>query len=187
MQAMNVRGLLTSRRIVNMFGAIGYSVLVVTYVIVVVVMAIWLVRGGYSDSLDMTPAEGSLEVAPLESEAENTPILVSIFAYTVTTIMFLTVVFVTITLPYWLGKSSSFFIKRGLGLLNIPITSTSILLSKLVANGLVILPMLLIVAEDIAGIFTLLFVAGLTGVALMLFLIQHYLAKMTRLEAQDIW
>jgi hypothetical protein len=53
------------------------------------------------------------------------------------------------------------------------------------ASGVV--PMLVIVANSLKDIPALIVVSGLVFVALIMFLLQHYLAKMNNLEAKNIW
>ena len=67
------------------------------------------------------------------------------------------------------------------------LTPATLLLVKVIANGLIAVPILVIVAADIKNIPVLLFVSGLVLVALVMFLLQHYLAKMNNLETKDIW
>ena len=190
MQGMNVRSLLTSRRIVNMFGAIGYSVLIVAYAVVVGTILMWLVRSGYGEAVGVLPpatVDPSTNVATELPDPAGASLGVSIVGYAIAAIMLVTVVFVTITLPYWLGKSGSYLLKRAIRLFSISVTPMTLLLAKLLASGVVWLPVLLIAAEDIGNLLTLLFVAGLMALTVVLFLLQHYLARMTHLEAKNIW
>ena len=178
--------LLTSQRITNMFGAVGYSVLLVNYALVAASVLWWLIQSGHGDVLGIPPAQETPVIEELTDAGEPSLIL-SIFAYAVTIVMLLVVLFVTVTLPYWLGRSGSYMLKRLIRLFVEPLTPAALLLGKIIAKGIVAVPILLIVAEDISGIATLLFVTGLVLLTLVLFLLQHYLARMNGLEAKEIW
>lgn len=190
MQVMKARSLLSSQRITNMFGAVGYSLLIVNYAIVVGAVLLWVINSGYGDIIGVPPNDalspedtGAL-VEPGES---NTPLLFEIMAYVITMVMGMVVIFVTITLPYWLGRSGSMVLKRLIRIFYEPITPVVLLLAKVIANGIVAVPMLVIVANSLKDIPALIVVSGLVFVALIMFLLQHYLAKMNNLEAKNIW
>lgn len=184
---MNVRTLLTSRRITNMFGAIGYSVLIVSYAVVVGMVLVWLLGGGTGEAVGVVAAEDPVASLVEQTDPGRASIIMSMLAYIIMIIMLFTVLFVVITLPYWLGKSGSYILKRTIRLFGISVTPAALLLAKLIANGMVCVPVLLIAAEDIGNILTLIFVSGLMGLTMVLFLLQHYLARMNHLEAKDIW
>lgn len=182
-----MRSLLPSHRIVNMFGAIGYSLLIFTYAIVAGTILLWLIHSGNGEALGLIPETPDQPIDLGSGDPADANILISIFAYAVTIIMALVVVFITITLPYWLGRSGSYIVKRAIRLFKISVTPTSLLLAKVIANGISVVPILLLVAEDIGNILTLIIVSGLIVCTLVLFLLQHYLAKMNHLEAREIW
>ena len=186
---MKVRGILNSQRITNMFGAVGYSLLIINCAIVAGAILLWLINSGYGNAMGLQPevtvkAYGSVgDTAPSGSLS----VVLDIIAYTIAIVMGLAVIFVSITLPYWLGRGGSYCIKRIANLFIQVLTPATLLLVKVIANGLIAVPILVIVAADIKNIPVLLFVSGLVLVTLVMFLLQHYLAKMNNLEAKDIW
>ncbi len=180
--------MLPSRRIANMFGAIAYSVLLTSYAMVAGIVLIWLLNGGVISSTQVaqnsSPADDALIA---ESSGSIAAIIVEIFAYIITAFVALTVLFVAITLPYWLGKSGSYLLKRGIWLCQWSVTALTLLIGKIIAVGLAGVPLMLIVMQDISTITVLISVSIMLGASLVLFLLQHYLAKMTGLEAEEIW
>lgn len=189
MQAMKARNLLSSQRITNMFGAVGYSLLIINCAIVAGAILLWLINSDYGNAMGLQP---EVPVGVDEPVGDTTPsgalsVVVDIIAYTIAIVMGLAVMFVSITLPYWLGRVGSYCIKRIANLFIQVLTPAMLLLVKVIANGLIAVPILVIVAADIKNIPVLLFVSGLVLVALVMFLLQHYLAKMNNLETKDIW
>ena len=189
MQAMKARNLLSSQRITNMFGAVGYSLLIINCAIVAGAILLWLINSDYGNAMGLQP---EVPVGADEPVGDTTPsgalsVVVDIIAYTIAIVMGLAVIFVSITLPYWLGRVGSYCIKRIANLFIQVLTPAMLLLVKVIANGLIAVPILVIVATDIKNIPVLLFVSGLVLVALVMFLLQHYLAKMNNLETKEIW
>ena len=189
MQAMKARNLLSSQRIMNMFGAVGYSLLIINCAIVAGAVLLWLINSGYGSAIGLLPEAPAETYAPVGDTAPSgaLSVVLDIIAYTIAIVMGLAVIFVSITLPYWLGRVGSYCIKRIANLFIEVLTPATLLLVKVIANGLIAVPILVIVAADIKNIPVLLFVSGLVLVALVMFLLQHYLAKMNNLETKDIW
>lgn len=186
---MKVRGTLNSQRITNMFGAVGYSLLIINCAIVVGAILLWLINSDYGNAIGLQPEVTVKAYAPVGDTAPSgaLSVVLDIIAYTIAIVMGLAVIFVSITLPYWLGRVGSYCIKRIANLFIEVLTPAMLLLVKVIANGLIAVPILVIVATDIKNIPVLLFVSGLVLVALVMFLLQHYLAKMNNLETKDIW
>ena len=186
---MKVRGTLNSQRITNMFGAVGYSLLIINCAIVAGAVLLWLINSGYGSAMGLQPEVPAETYAPVGDTAPSgaLSVVLDIIAYTIAIVMGLAVIFVSITLPYWLGRVGSYCIKRIANLFIQVLTPAMLLLVKVIANGLIAVPILVIVAADIKNIPVLLFVSGLVLVALVMFLLQHYLAKMNNLETKDIW
>ena len=189
MQAMKARNLLSSRRITNMFGAVGYSLLIINCAIVAGAILLWLINSDYGNAMGLQPEVPAETYAPVGDTAPSgvLSVVLDIIAYTIAIVMGLAVIFVSITLPYWLGRVGSYCIKRIANLFIEVLTPAMLLLVKVIANGLIAVPILVIVAADIKNIPVLLFVSGLVLVALVMFLLQHYLAKMNNLETKEIW
>ena len=186
---MKVRGILNSQRITNMFGAVGYSLLIINCAIVAGAVLLWLINSGYGNAMGLQPEVSAETYAPVGDTAPSgaLSVVLDIIAYTIAIVMGLAVIFVSITLPYWLGRVGSYCIKRTANLFIEVLTPATLLLVKVIANGLIAVPILVIVAADIKNIPVLLFVSGLVLVALVMFLLQHYLAKMNNLETKEIW
>ena len=189
MQAMKARNLLSSQRIMNMFGAVGYSLLIINCAIVAGAVLLWLINSDYGNVMGLLPEAPAETYAPVGDTAPSgaLSVVLDIIAYTIAIVMGLAVIFVSITLPYWLGRVGSYCIKRIANLFIEVLTPAMLLLVKVIANGLIAVPILVIVAADIKNIPVLLFVSGLVLVTLVMFLLQHYLAKMNNLETKDIW
>ena len=190
MQAMKARNLLSSQRITNMFGAVGYSLLIINCAIVAGAVLLWLINSGYGNTtIGLQPEAPAETYAPVGDTAPSgvLSVVLDTIAYTIAIVMGLAVIFVSITLPYWLGRVGSYCIKRIANLFIEVLTPAMLLLVKVIANGLIAVPILVIVATDIKNIPVLLFVSGLVLVALVMFLLQHYLAKMNNLETKEIW
>ena len=189
MQAMKARNLLSSQRITNMFGAVGYSLLIINCAIVAGAILLWLINSDYGNAMGLQPEVPVETYAPVGDTAPSgaLSVVLDIIAYTIAIVMGLAVIFVSITLPYWLGRVGSYCIKRIANLFIQVLTPAMLLLVKVIANGLIAVPILVIVATDIKNIPVLLFVSGLVLVTLVMFLLQHYLAKMNNLETKDIW
>lgn len=183
---MKVRELLPARRIVNLFGAIAYSALLLVYTVVAAMTLQWLITDGH---LSVTTEETVVVQDETTEEQSRTTmgLIGEIFAYIVTSVMTLTVLFVAITLPYWLGRVGSYVMKRVIRWCKWPVTPLSLLCGKAIACAGIVAPLLLFIAQDIASLFSLLVIIVLAGLSFLLFLIQHYLAKMTSLPAAEIW
>ena len=189
---MNVRGKVPIRRIVNFFGAAGYSLLIVSYVLVVAVGLLWLGRAGMLTSLGVTP-EAPQRAMPIAeplvmSQGAAMPFVLQVIQLLFAAAVVVTVMFVSITLPYWLGRSGSFLLKRCIRLCHLPVTLPHLLIGKAIACGIGAVPVLL------AGIYAMLHwsmsmvILGSLFLALLIFLIQHYLAARSEVvEAKDVW
>ena len=52
---MNIRGRIPMRRVVNIFGAVGYTVLIFSYVVAICGVWVFLVKNGWLASVGMPP------------------------------------------------------------------------------------------------------------------------------------
>lgn len=183
-----MRAILPSRRIVNMFGAIGYSLLLASYAIVAGVVMLWLVNSGHLGAIEAPPESVMPPAAELPEAADSVgEIIFEIIAYVITAIIALTVLFVVVTLPYWLGKSGSYLLKRAIRLCQWPVTGLSLFIGKAIACGLVAVPIMMLIIQDAYAAVLLASVSILIGMSLVIFVVQHYLARATQLEAKEIW
>lgn len=173
-----------SRRIVNAIGAVGYSLLVSVYILMIGIGLIWLLNGGYLDELGIVAVEPSVEEASPKAAAGPISFMISIV---VTILISLMTIFVAATLPYWLGRIGSRVLKRSIRLCQWSVTPRSLLFGKIIACGLASVPVAILVIYNIDNIVILLVISIALGLAALIFLIQHYLAHSTGLEAKEIW
>ena len=68
--------LLTSQRITNMFGAVGYSVLLVNYALVAAIVLWWLIQSGHGDVLGIPPAQETPVVEELADGRRHVALVV---------------------------------------------------------------------------------------------------------------
>ncbi len=183
-----MRALLPSRRIVNMLGAIAYSLLILAYAVVAGITLMWLLNNGHL-SLTTAPLDPALpaEVVQEETGDSTVSVLLEVVAYAITGLMLLTVLFVLVSLPYWLGKSGSYLLKRAIRLCKWSVTPMSLFVAKIIACGVVMIPVSMFIMQDISNLFSLIAIIVIVGFALTVFMLQHYLAKMTNIEAKHIW
>lgn len=187
---MNRRIMGSSQWIVNLLGVIGYSLLVVSYVSLTVAGIAWLVGGDIS-LITSRPDTGVAQEQALgvpAPEADDTPSPMMIIA-TSATMVLTTVVsaFVLFALPYWLGKSGSFLVKRSIQLCQWPVTPVSLFIAKCIACAAITPPILVIGAYDTSSLFSFMPIIALAVTSLVAFILQHYFAKLARLEAKSIW
>lgn len=175
-----------SRRIVNVFGAIGYSVLITVYTVVVGVGLMWLIEGGHMSSLGINPPDANTSESVVESSQAPSGIMMMI-AYLITAFMALTVMFVMVTLPYWLGRSGSFLLKRAIRFCQWSVTPRTLLLGKMLACAVAASPVLIMIAQDINQIIVAFVILAAIAVSAVVFLLQHHLAKANNLQAKEIW
>lgn len=175
-----------SRRILNAIGALGYSLLIFTYVIVAGVVLLWAASEGHLAAISLS-TDPAIEPGEIVDKTSQTSLLMTVLTYIITAFIALTVVFVMITLPYWLGKSGAYMIRRALELLRINITPLTLFVAKFIACSLAAVPILVILASDINNIVIALAILTAIGISFVLFILQHYLAKVGGLKAEDIW
>lgn len=175
-----------SRRIVNLFGAFGYTLLIFSITVTVGVVMMWLIQGGHFQS-EPLPEEIVSDGAPVESDDQSGGVLLTILAYGITAFMFLAVIFILITLPYWLGKTGSYILRKVIRFFRWRVTWFSLLISKIIISFLAVVPMLTLTAGDTSLLSVLFFVSILSVLALASFLMQHHLARVNELSVEDIW
>ncbi len=184
---MDVRGRLPMRRIVNIFGAVGYTLLIFAYAITLGVIAMWLVQGGHMEFIGVTASEAqSVEV--VEQNIVEPALVWRLLTYMFTAVTTLAVLFVLVTLPYWLGRSGSKLMKRSIRYCQRSVTLASLLGAKALACG--VGAGIIVIGGVYMGITieVSLVLLGVVGLALLVFLIQHYLAKTSEVvEPKDVW
>ena len=92
---MRVSSNLSIRRIANLFGAIGYSLLVFAYVIVLTGTVLWLIQSGFLSVLGIhyQPPAQQLEATQAVSQPRQVPVLLQIISLSMTAVMALTIIF----------------------------------------------------------------------------------------------
>jgi len=188
MQDMGARDVLSTRRIVNSFGAIGYSLLIIVYAIMAGVSILWLIQGGHLAVVGVPPeATDSTITSTLDQGTESPSIIMVVLTYVLTAFMSITAVFVAVTLPYWLGKVGSFITRRAIGLFGWKVTLWSLLFAKLIAVGIAAVPVFALIIQDVQNAIVLLAVSITVVAATVAFLLQHYLAKFSSIDVEQVW
>ena len=92
---MKVRGILNSQRITNMFGAVGYSLLIINCAIVAGAVLLWLINSGYGNAIGLQPEAPAETYAPVGDTAPSgaLSVVLDIIAYTIAIVMGLAVIF----------------------------------------------------------------------------------------------
>lgn len=186
-----LRRLAPGKLIVNLFGAAGYSLLISVYAIIASVLLIWLVQGGMLSGIGiptdaMNPPQFEI-TNDADASSSTTSLVARIFANIIAAFMAVTVLFVTISLPYWLGKIGSRLLKRAIRFFQWPVTPMSLLVAKFISSGLATVPILVYGTQDIGNIMLMISLLIFVILAFGAFLLQHYFAKMSNLEAKEIW
>lgn len=187
---MKTRLNVPTRRIANLFGAVGYTLLSIVYVVVVGGVVMWLVQHDTLSFIGVHPVK-PIELVPTEviPEAPKTaPILVQLIQLFFASVLLIAVIFVVVSLPYWLGRSSSRLLKRMIRLLKYPVTLRSLLFAKLIACGLATIPALILVIYDMKQLPLVITELAVVTIAAIIFLVQHHLAENSEvMEAKDTW
>lgn len=186
MQGMRNRLAAHSQKVVNVFGAVGYTLLIFVITLSMISFFSWMLNLGYiaSDTSNANRPEPSNTDSTTGDQAT---LIALIFAYTIMILTGLVTVFVTVTLPYWLGKLGSRILKKIIRLCQIPVTPNSLLFAKILATGFAASPILLLIATDISSISLVFATAVIASITLVIFIVQHTIAKMSSFEAKDIW
>ena len=158
---MNVRGPLPIKRIINAFGAVGYTLLLFVYAIISLSAVVWLIRRGkfFGLSINLRTAEPLVQTAPTEPE----PLVAQLLSAALGIATALVLVITLTALTYWLGRGGSRMLKR----------SVPVLLAGILQMG---------------NLWVVIILLGFITVALIIFLLQHYLAHTSEVvQAKDVW
>lgn len=180
MQGMDgQRGRQLLRSIVNMFGAIGYTLLIAAYAIAAAVLLLWLIQGNHLAVLGVPPPVSTppeLLATAVAPEAAAPSWFGRLLLVLSAVLMMGAVVVVVVTLPYWLGLSGSSILKWLIRCCRWPVTVRSLLIAKVLACGTATVPSLLAWLYVIADPCVTLVQSSIVTTAMLLFLLQHYLA-----------
>ena len=186
MQGMDVRGFVSMRRIVNIFGAIGYSLLIFAYAVSIGVLIMWIIQGGHLEVIGVSQDTSSV-VQPDSQNSDNPSFIWQTLTYIFMICMFLVTLFILVTLPYWLGRGGSRVLKRIIRYCQYPVTLATLLTAKVLTSflGAALVVVCGLLRIDTIVILTLL---SITLLSLVIFLVQHYLAKTSEVvEPKDVW
>lgn len=176
---MDVRGRSAIRRVVNVFGAVGYSLLAALIMIVVARVLVQLVGAGTVPSAvhgDRTSSPVVTLPSPSLLELIGQSMMLGAAAGAL--------LFLMAALPYWLGRGMSRMMKCAVRWCGYTLTLRSLLFGKLLACGVV-----MVAAIMTGGQLALILSVGLMSVLVaLIFLIQHYLAVSSEVvETKDVW
>ena len=189
---MNARGIKPIRRLINMFGALAYSLLIFTYAVIVGAGLLWLARSGLLMQLGVSPETVQPALAPPTTPSDTTPravpFLLQVVQLVLMSVMTVAVLGVVVMLPYWLGRCGSYLLKRSIRLCHSQVTLATLLFGKILACGIGTVPVLIMAMYDARQWPIAAVLLGVITVALVLFATQHYLAKSSEVvEAKDVW
>lgn len=186
-KSMTEQTLRHSQRVVNVFGAVGYSLIIFLYVFLVLLGLLWVLSMGHMDFMGISLDPPDQPQVQSEENSQQPSGVATVLAYLLTGFMVVTAMFVFVSLPYWLGKIGSKWLKRLIRLCQIPVTLTSLLIGKLIACGLAVVPSSIFVINDIGAIYMAITVLTVSTLSAVVFVVQHSIAGMSRLEAKNVW
>jgi len=187
---MNARSIKPVRRLINMFGALAYSLLIFTYAVIVGAGLLWLARSGLLMQLGVSPETVQpAPTTPSDTTPRAVPFPLQVVQLVLMSVMTVAVLGVVVMLPYWLGRCGSYLLKRSIRLCHSQVTLATLLFGKILACGIGTVPVLIMAMYDDARQWPIAAVLlGVITVALVLFATQHYLAKSSEVvEAKDVW
>ena len=170
---MNVRGPLPIKRIINAFGAVGYTLLLFVYAIISLSAVVWLIRRGkfFGLSINLRTAEPLMQTVPTEPEPLTAQLLSAALGIATALVLLITLT----ALTYWLGRGGSRMLKR-------------LLVGKVLACGAATVPVLLAGILQMGNLWVVVILLVFITVALIIFLLQHYLAHTSEVvQAKDVW
>lgn len=173
----------------NLFGAFGYTIWLMSLALTIVVYFVWL---AWESSGTLSPLLQERPSTPTTGAPASVSLAAQIIGYSITVLVTTVAIFVAVTLPYWIGRWSSRLLKRGMALLRVPERSLSLLWAKITIVTLVVCmsgaaaiwlfdsPL-----QDVA--LTALLAMSMALVSLVLFALQHYMAKVGRIDSAVLW
>lgn len=174
------------RRLINTFGAAGYTLLAFAIAVGVAYAVVKLAAIGALSPIGV-PAmdEVSVEAQSQPAATGESPSIMALVLRGMTAGALIGVMlFVMAALPYWLGRGMSRLVKRSIRFCRYAVTLQSLLTAKaLLCAGYA--GVVLIIGAPPALLISLF---GMTGLAAIIFLTQHYLASSSEVvEAKDVW
>ena len=183
---MNVRGPLPIKRIINAFGAVGYTLLLFVYAIISLSAVVWLMRRGkfFGLSVNLRTAEPLMQTVPTEPEPLTAQLLSAALGIATALVLVITLT----ALTYWLGRGGSRMLKRSVRFCQCPVTLVTLLVGKVLACGVATVPVLLAGILQMGNLWVVIILLVFITVALIIFLLQHYLAHTSEVvQAKDVW
>lgn len=175
------------RRLINMFGAVGYTLLTFAIAIGLSFAVIKLASIGALSSIGLPASDemsASTQPQPTTTDVPQPSITILVLRGMAAGVLIGVMLFVMAALPYWLGRGMSRLVKRSIRYCKCAVTLQSLLMAKVVIclgyiGGIAMIgmpPMLLV------SLF------GIIGLVMIIFLTQHYLASSSEVvEAKDVW
>ena len=170
---------------VNVFGAIGYMLLVASWAFfVAIVIALLLdpsVRTLPTDTMQSQAVPASGEPAPA----------VIVASYAITVLVIIVSVFVLVTLPYFVGKWCARMIRRLLSILKVPITKGQLFLTKSILATLPLIGLMIInltmAPESITFAAMYVSTVFLSAMSIAAFLIQLMITRRLKIPTDQMW
>ena len=170
---------------VNVFGAIGYMLLVASWAFFLAIII----------ALLLDPSVRTLPTDIVQSQATPTPkgpsLAVIVASYAITALAVMVSLFVLVTLPYFVGKWCARMIRRLMTMLKIAITTGQLFLMKSMLATLPLIGLMIInftlVPESVT--FAAMYVAtvGLSALSIGSFLVQLLIARRLKIPTDQVW
>jgi hypothetical protein len=171
--------------VVNVFGAIGYMLLVATWVFfVAIVIALAL-----DPSIRTFPTD--ITQHPNLPSPEKPSLAVIVAGYAITGLMIAISAFIVVTLPYLVGKWGARMIRQLMVALKIPITKSQLFFTKSIVAVLPLVGLMIInftLAPDTVT-FAAMYISTvvLSALSVTAFLIQLVIARRLNIPADQTW
>ena len=188
---MSMRTILPIRRVINIFGAIGYNLLVPACAIAIGVGLLQLAWSGALEIIDIRPeiiCVPILPSSPPETAPPSLPLAIKALDVVLTLIVTMAVLCAVVVLPYWLGRFSSAVLRRAIKLCGKPVTLNLLLFGKVIVSLVgAALALAISLYDPRQWLITVALLAAIIA-ALVIFAVQYCLAKISKtVKAADVW
>ena len=172
--------------LVNSFGMVGYVCTLVAWTLFVAVILLIVMQS----SVVTLPSEPTIQSGGTGVATES-PFAAKVFAYLITTVIVVLSVAIFVTLPYFIAKVGSRFLRRGLKMLHITPAKRNVFFAKCVV---IIIPLLgfigITLGNDpvdmtIPAVHIATILAGLLAIGS--FLLQIVIARSLDVPSRDVW
>ena len=188
---MSMRTILPIRRVINIFGAIGYNLLVPACTIAIGVGLLQLAWSGALEIIGIRPeiiCVPILPSSPPEAAPPSLPLAIKALDVVLTSVVTIAVLCAVIVLPYWLGRFSSAVLRRAIKLCGKSVTLNLLLFGKVLVSLVgAVLALAISLYDPRQWLITVVLLAAIIA-ALVIFAMQHCLAKISKtVKAADVW